>query len=83
MPAIRAAFAAAYAARYTSVYGGVGVQAVSLRVRCRGPLPALTIAQAGESASGPARKGTRPAWFGDRLQSRRRSMTATRCPATR
>ena len=36
MPAIRAAFATAYAARYTSVYGGVGVMAISFRVRCRG-----------------------------------------------
>ena len=35
------AFAAAYAARYTSVYAGVGVMAVSFRVRCRGPLPQL------------------------------------------
>ena len=39
MPAIRAAFATAYAARYTSVYGGVGIMAISFRVRCRGPLP--------------------------------------------
>ena len=43
LPAIRAAFATAYAARYTSVYGGVGVQAISFRVRCRGPLPALSL----------------------------------------
>ncbi len=47
MPGIRAAFAAAYAARYTSVYEGVGVQLVSLRVRCRGPVPDVTLAQAG------------------------------------
>ena len=39
IPAIRAAFARAYAARYTSVYEGVAVQLVSLRVRARGPLP--------------------------------------------
>ncbi len=65
LPAIRAAFATAYAARYTSVYGGVGVQAISFRVRCRGPLPALSLTEAGARASGTARKGTRPAWFGD------------------
>jgi 5-oxoprolinase (ATP-hydrolysing) len=65
MPGIRAAFAAAYAARYTSVYEGVAVQLVSLRVRCRGPLPSLTIAQAETSASGPERKGVRAAFFGD------------------
>ena len=45
--AIRAAFAAAYTERYTSVYEGVAVQMVSLLIRCRGPLPALTRAQAG------------------------------------
>ena len=65
LPAIRAAFATAYAARYTSVYGGVGVQAISFRVRCRGPLPALSLTEAGGGAAGAARKGTRPAWFGD------------------
>ncbi len=65
MPSIRSAFAAAYTARYTSVYEGVGVQLVSLRVRCRGPVPQLTLAQAGRPASGAARKGTRRAWFGE------------------
>ena len=53
LPAIRAAFATAYAARYTSVYGGVGVQAISFRVRCRGPLPAL-VAHRGRRATRPA-----------------------------
>jgi 5-oxoprolinase (ATP-hydrolysing)/N-methylhydantoinase A len=62
--AVRAAFATAYAERYTTVYEGVAVQMVSLRVRCRGPLPALTLAQAGAGAA-VARKGSRPAWFGD------------------
>jgi len=68
MPGIRAAFAAAYASRYTSVYEGVAVQLVSLRVRCRGRLPALTIAQVESNASGPERKGTRAAFFGDSFQ---------------
>jgi 5-oxoprolinase (ATP-hydrolysing)/N-methylhydantoinase A len=63
MPAIRAAFAGAYAARYTSVYEGVGVMAVSFRVRCRGPLPRLSLTEAGARGAGAARKGTRPAWF--------------------
>jgi 5-oxoprolinase (ATP-hydrolysing)/N-methylhydantoinase A len=59
------------------VYGGVGVQAISLRVRCRGPLPALSLAQAGAAGAstgpgtgaeagagtGTARKGTRLAYF--------------------
>ena len=65
MPGIRAAFAAAYTARYTSVYEGVGVQLISLRVRCRGPVPQLTLAQADRPATGAAQKGTRQAWFGD------------------
>ncbi len=63
MPAIRTAFATAYAARYTTVYEGVGVMAVSFRVRCRGPLPQLSLTEAGVRASDAAQKGTRPAWF--------------------
>jgi 5-oxoprolinase (ATP-hydrolysing) len=63
--AVRAAFATAYAQRYTSVYEGVAVQMVSLRVRCRGPLPTLTLAQAGAAATGSTRKGSRAAWFGE------------------
>jgi 5-oxoprolinase (ATP-hydrolysing)/N-methylhydantoinase A len=63
MPAIRAAFATAYAARYTSVYGGVGIMAISFRVRCRGPLPQLSLTEAGARPAGAARKGTRAAWF--------------------
>ncbi len=65
IPAIRAAFARAYTERYTSVYEGVAVQMVSLRVRARGPLPELTLAQTGGAGSGKARKGSRPAWFGE------------------
>ncbi|HKF71282.1 MAG TPA: hydantoinase B/oxoprolinase family protein, partial [Stellaceae bacterium] len=63
MPAIRQAFATAYAGRYTSVYDGVAVQLVSLRVRCRGPLPSLTLTQADTASSGAARKGARRAYF--------------------
>jgi 5-oxoprolinase (ATP-hydrolysing)/N-methylhydantoinase A len=63
MPAIREAFAIGYAARYTSVYSGVGVMAVSFRVRCRGPLPQLSLTEAGARSAGIARKGSRKAWF--------------------
>lgn len=63
MPAIRAAFATAYTARYTSVYEGVGVMAVSFRVRCRGPLPRLSLTEAGARPAGSALKGSRAAWF--------------------
>ncbi len=65
--AIRAAFAQAYAARYSTVYEGVGVQVISLRVRCRGPFPALSLTEAGGRSDAPPRKGTRPAWFGGGL----------------
>ncbi len=63
MPAIRDAFAIAYAERYTSVYAGVGIMAVSFRVRCRGPLPSLSLTQAGAQSTGSPRKDPRAAWF--------------------
>jgi 5-oxoprolinase (ATP-hydrolysing)/N-methylhydantoinase A len=65
IPRIRDAFAAAYSARYTSVYAGGRIQAVSFRVRCRGALPELTVTQADTKAEAIARKGSRRAWFGD------------------
>ncbi len=65
LPQILAAFTDAYAARYTSVYGGVGAQIINLRVRASGMPPALSVTQAGITAGGAALKGTRPAWFGD------------------
>jgi len=64
MPGIRRAFAAAYAERYTAVYEGVEVQMVSLRVRCRGALPTLSLEQASAAVAGTACKGSRQAWFG-------------------
>ena len=63
MPAMREAFATAYAERYTSVYAGVGIMAVSFRVRCRGPMPQLSLTEAGARPAGAAQKGTRTAWF--------------------
>ena len=65
MAAIRAEFARAYAERYTSVYEGMAVQLVSIRIRCRGPIPELTLAQAEAAATGAAKKGSRQAFFGD------------------
>ena len=62
---IRTRFAEAYAARYTSVYGGVGIQAISFRVRCRGPLPRLSLTESGGAPAAAARKGTRRAFFAD------------------
>ena len=63
MVAIAARFAAAYTERYTSVYAGVAIQLVSVRVRARGPIPELSLAQAGLPAGAAAHKGTRRAYF--------------------
>ncbi len=63
MPSIRAAFETAYAARYTSVYSGVGIMAISFRARCRGPLPKLSLTEAGTRPVSAALKGRRTAWF--------------------
>jgi 5-oxoprolinase (ATP-hydrolysing)/N-methylhydantoinase A len=65
LPALRAAFADAYAARYTSVYAGVAIQLVSVRVACRGPIPALPVGRMQSATKGAPLKTTRPAWFGD------------------
>ena len=65
LPQIEANFATAYAARYTAVYEGMEVQIVSLRVRCRGAMPKLTVAQANTASTGAARKGVRQAFFGE------------------
>ena len=63
VPALRAAFAAAYAARYTQVYDGVPVEIVGLRIRARGPFPALSAREESAAATGAALKGSRRAWF--------------------
>ncbi len=63
VPALRAAFATAYAARYTQVYDGVPVEIVGLRIRARGPIPALSAREEQAATTGAARKGSRRAWF--------------------
>jgi 5-oxoprolinase (ATP-hydrolysing) len=65
LPSIHAAFADAYTARYTSLYPEAQVEAVSFRVRCSGPAPALRLREAGADAQGPKQKGYRQAYFGD------------------
>jgi 5-oxoprolinase (ATP-hydrolysing)/N-methylhydantoinase A len=65
LPAILAAFTAAYTARYAVLQPGALVEVVNLRVTVTGPTPAMTLSGAG--GGGTARKGTRPAWFGDRF----------------
>jgi 5-oxoprolinase (ATP-hydrolysing)/N-methylhydantoinase A len=64
LPALAEAFAGAYRALYTRVVEGAEVELLALRVRVTGPEPQIAIsgAVAGD-ASGPARKGSRPAWF--------------------
>jgi 5-oxoprolinase (ATP-hydrolysing)/N-methylhydantoinase A len=62
-PALRAAFATAYAARYTQVYEGVPVEIVGLRIRARGPIPALSAREESSAKTGAVLKGSRRAWF--------------------
>jgi 5-oxoprolinase (ATP-hydrolysing) len=82
LPAIRTAFATIYAARYTSVYGGVGVQAISFRVRCRGKTPALALTETdahlvGRKSEAPSATH-RPPPHRDADQSRRDAIKTTR-----
>ena len=65
LPQVLESFRAVYSARFTSVYEGVSAEVISFRVRASGPVPALTVEQAGAPAAGTARKGSRMAWFGD------------------
>ena len=64
LPAIAAAFEAAYTARYAALQSDARIEAVSFRVTATGPAPALAIGGGGGSAA-VARKGERPAWFGE------------------
>ena len=64
LPAIREAFARAYEARYTEVFDGARIEAVTFRVRCTGPQPTIAVTGAVGGASADAKvKGTRRAWF--------------------
>lgn len=65
LPAVIDAFRQIYSERYTMVYEGVPIEIVSFRVRSVGPTPQLTVKQTGAKISGNARKGSRPAWFGN------------------
>ncbi|MGL5734592.1 MAG: hydantoinase B/oxoprolinase family protein, partial [Beijerinckiaceae bacterium] len=64
LPDIRAAFVAAYSARYTAVFEGARIEAVNFRVRAAGPVPQLSLAGAtGGGDAAAAVKGQRTAWF--------------------
>ena len=61
---IRAAFEAAYAARYTQVLADARIEAVNFRVRCAGATPVLSLqGAAGGAAPAQRVKGERMAWF--------------------
>jgi 5-oxoprolinase (ATP-hydrolysing) len=61
---LAAAFTAAYTARYAALQPGALIEAVNFRVTATGPAPTLALDGAAASATA-ARKGERPAWFGD------------------
>ena len=57
-------FARVYAERYTHVYEGAVMEAITWRVTAEGPMPELDIRDAfAGSNRDPALKGRRPAWF--------------------
>ena len=63
MERLRATFMKTYAERYASIYDGVVIQIISVRVRCRGPEPTLSIVPANKAAAAQGLKGKRPAYF--------------------
>ena len=64
LPALRATFAANYAARYTEVFEDARFEAVNFRVRCAAPAPVLSLKGAAGGADAATKiKGSRRAWF--------------------
>jgi 5-oxoprolinase (ATP-hydrolysing)/N-methylhydantoinase A len=64
LAAIKEAFSAVYTARYTAVFQGARLEAISFRVRVVGKEPTLALQQAGADAAGrPKRKGSRRSYF--------------------
>ena len=64
---IRGAFAEVYTKRYTSLYAGAAIEAISWRVRVLGPLPSVTVNETPSAPGGKKRKDSRQAWFGQRF----------------
>ncbi len=63
---ILADFESAYTQRYTAFYEGAQPEVITYRVRCRGPRPSLTLADAPSGAAAEvARKGSRRVWFSE------------------
>lgn len=66
LPEIREAFAKAYEARYTEVFDGARIEAVTFRLRCVAPQPEISVTGAAGGADAGGRvKGTRRTWFAD------------------
>lgn len=66
MDELRAAFARVYTERYTQLYAGAVIEAITWRVTCEGPEPQLDVKQTdGGSNLRPASKGSRNAYFDD------------------
>ena len=66
LPALEAAFVAAYSARYAAPFAGARFETVNLRVRVAGPTPDLQLAgAAGEGEPTAKVKGRRLCWFDD------------------
>lgn len=63
--AIRAAFTAAYEARYSAIYAGARIEAINFRLTVQGPKPQISVDGASGGAATPALKGHRRAWFTD------------------
>src|SRR5207245_11546807 len=64
---MRDAFAEVYTNRYTSLYAGAAIEAISWRVRVLGPLPSVTVNETPTAPGAKKRKGSRQAWFGQRF----------------
>ena len=63
--AIRDAFMEVYTKRYTSVYAGAAIEAITWRVRVAAPAPQLSLEESAGTRPGAAkRKSSRQAWFG-------------------
>lgn len=64
LPALRESFARVYAQRYTALFEGAQIEAISFRVRVMGPAPQLAQAQVSACHDALKQKGTRRAFFG-------------------
>ena len=60
---IAQAFEASYTKRYTHLYQGATIEAITWRVTAEGPAPVIDAHAEAGAAAGHARKGSRRAWF--------------------